>query len=559
VERFDALVVGSGFGGSIMACRLAEAQRRVCVLERGRPYPPGSFARSPWEMGRNVWDPSEGSYGLFEVWAFRGLWVVNASGLGGGSLAYANVLLRKPAAWFQEDRLPGGPKKWPIQYSDLAPHYAEVERDLSVRPYPFEQQTAKTRLFLEAARQLKGETLLPPLAIAFTAKDGAAPQVGAPLDPHECNLHCRDGRHAYRSTCRLCAECFLGCNFGSKNTLDYNLLTRARNAGAEIRALAEVQVIEPVRGGDGRIEGYEVEYQQLDPEQPRGRQPAASRRRVRADRVIVSAGTLNTTRLLLRMKQRGYLADLSDALGTRFSTNGDAIAFAADCRERLDPGHGPSITAALKRNDRLDGGGETEPGVYLEESATPEFLSWIIETLGVGRGIRRALRVAVRWLWHRIWRGRDTNIGAEVGALLGPGRTSSHSVALHIMGRDVPDGVLRLARHDWLHLDWSIENSRAYFDRCEKTAREVTEKLGGTYKRDPLEYLGKTVTVHQLGGCPMGDTAEEGVVDARGRVFGYPNLYVADGSVVPGPVGPNPSLTIAALSSLFAKGILEDG
>src|SRR5262245_6691170 len=158
-DYYDAVIVGSGFGGSVMAYRLAEAGLRVCLLERGRLYPPGSFPRSPYRMKANFWDPSEGRYGLFNVWSFQGIDVIVSSGLGGGSLIYSNVLIRKDERWFvKEDLQHGGYEYWPITRADLDPNYDRVERMLNAQRYPFEQspydQTPRTRAFKAAAEQL---------------------------------------------------------------------------------------------------------------------------------------------------------------------------------------------------------------------------------------------------------------------------------------------------------------------------------------------------------------------------------------------------------------------
>ena len=188
---YDAVIVGSGFGGSVMAYRLAAAGLRVCVMERGKAYPPGSFPRSPWRMRTNFWDPSEGLHGLFNIWSFNGLGAVVSSGLGGGSLIYANVLLRKEKETFQDEG-------WPVTYEDLESHYANVERMLDAQPYPFQKdpaertpdrdaynQTAKTEAMRIAALRLKAqgkdvEWKLPNLAVTF-ANPGEAPVPGQPI------------------------------------------------------------------------------------------------------------------------------------------------------------------------------------------------------------------------------------------------------------------------------------------------------------------------------------------------------------------------------------------
>ena len=138
-EQFDAVIIGSGFGGSVMAYRLAEAGFKVCILERGKVYPPGSFPRSPHEMKNNFWDPSEGLYGMYNVWSFRDIGALVSSGLGGGSLIYGNILIRKDEKWFvKEDINNDGYEYWPVTRKDLDPHYDQVEEILNAQRYPFE-------------------------------------------------------------------------------------------------------------------------------------------------------------------------------------------------------------------------------------------------------------------------------------------------------------------------------------------------------------------------------------------------------------------------------------
>ncbi len=257
-DHFDVVVVGSGFGGSVSAYRLAAGGLSVCVLERGHPWPPNSFPRDPTRLARNLWDPDHGLYGMFDVWSFRGLEGVVSSGLGGGSLIYANVLIRKDERWFvKEDSKQPGYEYWPLTRADLDPHYDAVEKMLNAQSYPFDlapySATTKTQAMKQAASALGLEWQLPRLAVTFANKD-RPPALGECIEGEPPNLH-----GATRVTCRLCGECDIGCNFGAKNTLDYNYLSRAKDQGAVIRTLSEVKRIDSDPRG-----GYVVTYVQHD-------------------------------------------------------------------------------------------------------------------------------------------------------------------------------------------------------------------------------------------------------------------------------------------------------
>ncbi|GIH77830.1 GMC oxidoreductase [Planobispora longispora] len=549
-EHVDAVVVGSGFGGSVAAYRLAEAGRSVVVLERGRPYPPGSFPRSPVEMKQAFWDPHEGLQGLFDVWRFRGFSSVVSSGLGGGSLIYANVLLRKDERWFvRDDPLPGGGyETWPITRADLEPHYDAVEAMLTPVPYPIDEPayraTPKTAEMRGAAEKLGLHFELPPLAVSFAPRPDARPGLGLPMAQAEYgNLH-----DLPRQTCRLCGECDIGCNEGAKNTLDHTYLSAAKHHGADIRTRCEVRMIRPRLGG-----GYEVGYVHHDPSYE-GRRIDPGRlpqRRVTCDRLILGAGTYGTTLLLLR--NRASFPWLSDALGTRFSGNGDLLAFLLPGRDSpsvtMRASRGPVITGAIRVPDTADGGDGR--GYYVEDGGYPAFVDWLAE-YGAGglRLLTRAADFAVRWLHAQATRSPDTGLSAAVSGLLADGTLSSGSLPLLAMGRDIPDGVMRL-REGRLDVSWSTRTSMDYFQRVRTTMRAVADELGASFADNPVWFswfVNRIITVHPLGGAPMGDAEESGVVGPDGQAFGHPGLYVLDGAAMPGPVGPNPSLTIAAFA-----------
>lgn len=558
MTHFDAIIVGSGFGGSVMAYRLAEAGQRVCVLERGRAYPPGSFTRSPYRARESFWDPPRGLTGMYHYWSFKGIDALVSAGLGGGSLIYANVLLRKDERWFiTEDVNDGGYEHWPVTRADLDPHYDRVEAMVGVQTYPVDHEpyasTPKTIAFKLAAERNGIEHFHPPLAVTF-ANEGRPPRPGEKIEEKLRNLHDRD-----RVTCQLCGECDVGCNFGAKNTLDYNYLTHAAHHGADVRTLCDVRTLEPRDGG-----GYAVGYADLsdDPEAPAaGNGRPAPLQKLTCDRLVLSAGTLGTTNLLLR--NRSAFPRLSRKLGTRFCGNGDLLTLAINCAEVtdgrrepriVDPGYGPVITTTARMPDALDGG--EGRGFYLQDAGYPQHLAWILHVLAAPKTL---------WNWRdhgwylvKNWlKGSpDTDVTGHIADLLESAELSAGGLPLLGMGRDIPDGRMFL-RGGRLDLDWKTQKSSAYFERLRTTSRGFARSLGGRFADNPIWFLRRVITVHPLGGAPMGRFPGEGVVDPYGNVFGYPGLYVADGSVMPGPVGPNPSLTIAALSDRFADRILE--
>jgi cholesterol oxidase len=560
---YDAIVIGSGFGGSVMTLRLAAAGRRVLLLERGRRYPPGSFPRSPYRMGRALWDPSEGLYGMFSVWSFDRLGAIVGSGLGGGSLIYANVLLRKDPEWFvQEDGDGEVVERWPISRDDLEPHYDDAEPMLGAQRYPFDSEpyasTPRTRAFHDAATRLGWQPFLPPLAVTFAA-DGRPPAIGEPI-PEAAG---RENLHGMaRSTCRLCGECDIGCNYGAKNTLDFNYLSQAARAGAEIRDRCEVREIEHREGG-----GYAVRYVEhdLDLEGIPHDTESLPLHEVVATRVVLSAGSLGSTWLLLRNHRR--LGGSWPALGTRFSGNGDLLTLAVKPRDssgrpiRVEGGVGPSITVAARFPGDPDPGappGTPGRGYYIEDAGYPDLLSWVVHSASLPLWLMRQLHTIKRLAMRALGRGSDADMSAELSRLLGDAELSAGLLPLLGMGREVPGGSLGL-RKGRLHTTWSPEASRAYFDAVRAHQAELAVELGARHQDNPVWHLGRRViTVHPLGGAPMGRSRAEGVVDPMGRVFGHPGLYVADGSVMPGTVGPNPSLTIAAVAERFAQGILDE-
>jgi cholesterol oxidase len=549
LEHWDAIVVGSGFGGAVVAYRLAEAGRSVLLLERGKAWPPTSFPRSPRELRRNFWDPSEGLHGLFDAWTFRGFGALVASGLGGGSLIYANVLLRKDERWFVwEDPASGGVEPWPVTRAELDPHYDRVERVLGGVPYPWVEETPKTVAFRRAAADLGLAWSLPNLAVAFATAPGAVPVVGEPVVEPFPNLHART-----RTTCRLCGECVIGCNHGSKNSLDFTYLTAARRAGAELRTRCEVRAFAPAAGG-----GWTVKYVEHLASAEGVRTPTRDLplRALRCNVLVLAAGALGTPYLLLR--NRAALPGVSDRLGERFGGNGDLLSFAARSRGPraaiLDAGRGTVITSAVRVPDALDGG--LGRGYYVEDAGYPQCVGWLLQLADTATALGGLIRFVKRWGRRVLGVTPDAQFGSEISDLIGPSTFADGSVPWLGMGRSVHSGRMSLAG-EYLAIELDPRPARPFFERVRATMRDLTHALGATFVDAPGWALRRDVTVHPLGGCAMGRHAGEGVIDAWGEVFGCPGLFVADGSAMPGPVGANPALTIAALADRFADRISE--
>jgi cholesterol oxidase len=329
-------------------------------------------------------------------------------------------------------------------------------------------------------------------------------------------------------------------------------------AGAEIRVLSEVTRIEP----HGLGGGYRVGYAVHRPDQPWGDHSLTF---VTADRLVIGAGTFGSTYLLLR--NRAAFPALGAALGTRFSGNGDLLTFlrhsrvdaeGVDVPRPLDPEYGPVITSAIRMPDTLDGHGPVGRGFYVEDGGNPHFLDWVAQTADAPTVAVRLAAFAMRRFWSHLRGNPRSNVSADIGRLLDGGVTSSTLLPVLTMGRDIPGGTMRLRDGD-LELDWNPQNSAAYFNRVEATLREIARVLGARLANTPLWLFKRAITVHPLGGVPMGDTPDLGVVDQWGEAFAYPGLHVLDGSVMPGPVGPNPSLTIAAFAERASDHIIRTG
>ncbi len=521
---YDVVVIGSGFGGAIAAARLAEAGRSVAILERGRRWRKDEFPRTIGELSNGFWRDGR-SQGLLEYRAFRKIDVIQGVGVGGGSLHYFNVHLRAPDAIFRAPRWPAA-----ISRQVLEPYYDAVQHVLESRPLtPPELRPAlpdRTRAFLDASRRANRPAALVDIAV-YTGPDRLHPI----------------GKNPQRA-CDYCGSCLLGCHVHAKNTLDFTYVARAEQHGAEVFPLHTVDRIEPLD------RGYRVRFRRSVDGSPEH----STLGEVRGAQVIVAAGALGTTELLLRCRdQHRTLPRLGPALGTCFSGNGDLLVPGAIDTDRvIDPGQGPPITAAIHHT----AGGHH---ITIEDLGLPDPFFWFLEAaLPPRRGRLHGLaRLAIDYLARSLGLSRGSRVSREIDRLVAGGRTARFLPFLG-MGTDAADGTLRLHRGE-LDVVWSHRRSMAMFDEMERLMTELSEAAGGRYVPSPLWRwpLRKLLTAHPLGGAVIGDDPRRSVADPAGEVWGYPGLYVTDGAAVPSALSVNPSLTIGALSERAAFWILH--
>ncbi|MGZ6227091.1 MAG: GMC oxidoreductase [Candidatus Binataceae bacterium] len=508
-SSYDAVVIGSGFGGAVAGCRLAQAKLSVAILERGRCYRRGEFPRD-WDNPAKGWLWQD-AQGLFDVRPFGEMTIVQGAGWGGGSLIYANVHLRPPADLFQSG--------WPAGYSRAAldPYYDLVAYMLDIAPITASSHLGippKAAWMKQVAAKLGREAQFcyPNIAVDFSA----------PGIKHQNKFGVE------QSGCTYCGECDIGCNVLAKNTLDLNYLAIAEQRGADVAPLSEALRIEPAGAG------YNVTF--------KNHAAGGVETAIAARTVFLCAGAVNSTELLLRCRDEfGTLPALSARLGERYSGNGDFLAFAFDTATPFVPSNGPTITTGIVY-DR--GAGAERAWFIFEEGGYPKEIAGLIQVLNPKGG----------WLKGVIDLSRDiltSEIRAAARGRLGSGAQTHDDTAVFLaMGRDRGNGVLTLDRSTGkLSVSWDIASNMALYAAEEQFSTDVANAMGGAVAFNPLwQRLRHPVSVHNLGGCVMADDAGNGVTDAGGEVFGYPGLYVLDGGALPAATGVNPSHTIAAVA-----------
>lgn len=560
--EYEAIVIGSGFGGAINACRLAKKwPAKVLVLERGKRYPMGSFPRTPHDMSNNFWNVvrdkqdnpknagSKEMFGLFDIRSFEHLDAVVGAGLGGGSLIYANVFLEPPEHIFDHN--------WPASCKKhvLQPYFQTAKSVLGARPIPDQsaprREVVRTQLFEQFAKSEGRESELVDINVFFGNDITKPTDIGV----QEKNRY-----GAVQTSCVYCAVCDVGCNTHSKNTTDLNYLFVAENNyQAQINTMTLVEKIVPLNSAgeedskaDGEY-GYKVIWLDLNNNK---QQVSAT-----SQRVIVSAGTLGTNELLLRCRDVfKTLPEINQNLGQHFSGNGDFLSFVINGDKPADPNYGPVITQKIDYHLYTDF--KADQAYVLEDASFPNFASWYTEGLKPGVLHVSGLIRTINALFTRFVRGAKTGrIGFAFRELLKNDASYTTSVLL-CMGIDNSAGKMKLDKQGFLNIEWPYKDNMPLYKAITDMGKRF-KKWANAKAFIPMPNflwpLKSNVTVHSLGGCKLANSPENGVTSANvetfGQVFGYQGLYVADGSLLPTAVGANPVATISALSERVAEGI----
>lgn len=520
-QVYDFVVIGSGFGGSVSAMRLSEKAYSVLVLERGKRFEDQDFAKSNWNIFRYLWLPLLRCFGIQQITLFNGLMALHGSGVGGGSLVYANVLMEPSDRMFENPA-----------WSDLAdwkhvlrPHYETAKRMLGVNTNP--RLWPIDHALKEVAGELgTAQTFRPTEVAVFFGEPGREGQTVA--DPFF------GGEGPERAGCIHCGGCMVGCRHNAKNTLVKNYLYFAEKWGARVEAESKVRDIRPLPEGQPDGARYELLV-----EHSTGWLFKA-RRTLRARHVVVSAGTIGTNRLLFRCRdETRSLPELSHRLGERVRTNSEALLGITARGREVDHDEGIAISSVFMADEvtAIEPVRYTRGSGFMRNLAAP-----LIEAAGQPL-IIRFLKVAWQGISHPVEfiHARVTASWARRSSILLVMQTEDNLVRFRL-GRSLFGRSLLTERDSENPVEAEIPIGH-------QVTRRLSEKMNAVPQGAITEsVLNMPATAHILGGVPMGHSAEDGVVNVKCEVHNYPGLYVVDGSIMPANPGINPSLTIAALA-----------
>lgn len=519
MNTFDFIIIGSGFGGSVSAMRLTEKGYSVLVLERGKRFRDEDFATTNWLVWKYLWLPAARCFGILQISPFRDVFALHGSGVGGGSLGYANVLMEPEEKLFDEPAW----KKFADWKTILRPHYAAARKMLGV--------ARNTRLWAadaalqEIAHELKrGDTFCPTDVGVFFGEEGKEVP-----DPYF------GGEGPARVGCIHCGGCMVGCRYNAKNTLVKNYLYFAEKRGAQIWAECDVQDIRPLENqSDGAR--YEVIYRSSTSWLNK------TEKRVRARNVILSAGALGTMKLLFRCRDTTRsLPNISARLGDIVRTNSEELLGVISRSLDTDYSKGVAITSIFHADDVT----RIEPVRYSAGSDLMRFLGAPL----ISTDANIAQRI-LKSVWEVITHPIDS-----LKAWVIPGWAIRTTIMLVMQTEDnrlkmqLGRSLFTLFREGLVSRPDEVANIPMKIDLAHRVTRRFGEKINGIPSGSTNETLLKIpITAHILGGVPMGNDSSEGVVNTRMQIHNYDGLYAIDGSIIPANPGVNPSLTITAFA-----------
>lgn len=507
-REFDVVVIGSGFGGSVAALRLAEKGYRVAVIEAGRRFEDKDFPKTSWRLSKFLYAPRLGLRGIQRIHVLPDVLILAGAGVGGGSLVYANTLYMPPDSYFQD-------KQWADitdWKSELSPWYDQASRVLGVAENPYLSPSDEAMRDVAEQMGVGKSFKMAPLGVHFGSGAGVLE-----ADPYF------GGVGPDRHGCQQCGGCMTGCRFNAKNTLPKNYLGLAEKAGVEVFPELTVERFEELSGGMWKISA---------------RKSSAwfgSKEVFFAKELVLAAGTYNTQKLLHRMRDNGLLPKISQSLGKLSRTNSEALTGAIMPRNsEIDFSKGAAITSSFFP----DANTHVEPVRYGKGSNFMGLLQTLM-TDGSGAKERRNL-----WIRSAI------KNPALLLKIFDVRRWSQRTVIALVMQN--VDSSIKVSSKKGI-FGWRLTSKNdsdkpnaTYIPAANEVARRIADRYGGIAGGHVGDLISAPFTAHFVGGCVIGKNDSEGVIDPYHRVWNYPSLHIVDGSALTANLGVNPSLTITA-------------